>query len=371
MSTTNNTYYAYLICGKIPGKTTVVIQPAPAVPGNVVGGVILDFTNKLCWELMEISSNLSQLENNWIGITYDYNWFDDVSPTIYTGTETLKPCEECVKMINTVVPVKSKCPTNLRNLSDCAIADASGVISINDIIIYSFTSTFDANVFIDTLSTYNGDVVKISLTPNVTNSVVTLNVTYGGTSLTSQTSSTTPIGFVFTVRCDTNSTTQYNIDIFSTCKESSPSITLYSNSYTEGSVISPSYYSKFCAQENNSPDMVWSLNSIDVSNIVSYEILCEDIDASGSSPDGYFIHWYVTDIDTNQLNIPSDGSWLSGNVQPTDYGKADNVNGWNGPCPPSNPEHNYRIKISATLLNGNVIDSNYSTFIAGCISPFC
>jgi phosphatidylethanolamine-binding protein (PEBP) family uncharacterized protein len=79
----------------------------------------------------------------------------------------------------------------------------------------------------------------------------------------------------------------------------------------------------------------------------------------------------VTDIDPTQLNIPINGNWNSGNVQPTDYGSGDNFNGWNGPCPPSNPVHNYRIRISATLLNGNVIDSNYSTFTAGCIYPFC
>jgi len=365
-------YFAYLICGERPDKTTVVIQPVPAVPGNVVGGVILDFTNKLCWELMEINSDLSQLENNWGGVTYYYNWFDDVSPTINTGTVSLRPCEQCNKVLEAIsVPVRTKCPTNLRNWSDCARSDASGLIGINDVLVYSFDSTFDANVFIRGLDTYVGDVVKIILTPNVTNSVVTLNVTYNGASLFSQTSSTSEISFVYTVRCDVKSTTQYNIDIFSTCKEGEPSITLYSNSYTEGGVISTSYYSTFCAQENNSPDMVWILNSLDVSNIVSYEILCEDIDASGSSPDGYFIHWYVTDIDPNQLNIPSDGNWTSGNVQPTDYGSGDNANGWNGPCPPSNPEHNYRIKISATLLSGNVIDSNYSTFTAGCISPFC
>lgn len=366
------TYYAYLICGERPNKTTVVIQPVPAVPGNVVGGVILDFTNKLCWELKEISSDLAQLENNWGGTTYDYNWFDDVSPTIYTGSDGVKPCEECVKLLDTViVPVKSNCPTKLRNWSDCARSNASGNIYINDILIYSFDSTFDANVFISTLGTNEGDVVKIVLTPNVTNSVVTLNVTYNGASVFSQTSSNSEIGFVYTVRCDKKSTTQYNIDIFSTCKKGEPSITLYSNTYTEGNVIPTAYYSSFCYQFNDSPEMNWILNSFDVSNVVSYEILCEDIDASGSSPDGYFIHWWVTDIDPTQLNIPINGNWNSGNVQPTDYGSGDNFNGWNGPCPPSNPVHNYRIRISATLLNGNVIDSNYSTFTAGCIYPFC
>lgn len=368
MPTTNNTYYAYLMCGKQPDKTTVVIQPVPAVPNNIVNNVILDLVNKLCWRLVDISSNLSQLQNNWIGVTYDYNYFDNVSPIIYT-------CENCnnfLKSVGTEIQVKSKCPTNLRNWSNCANADVSGVIYIGSNLVYSFTSTFDTNLLIDTLNTNDGDVVKISVTPNVTNSVVTLNVTYNGASLFSQTSSTSEISFVYTVRCDAKSTTQYNIDIFSTCKEGEPSITLYSNSYTEGSVISTLYYSTFCAQDNNSPDMVWILNSIDVSNIVSYEILCEDIDASGSSPDGYFIHWYVTDIDPNQSNISSNGNWNSGNVQLTDYGYGDDANGWNGPCPSSSPlTHDYRIRISALLDNGNTINSNYSIFQASCISPFC
>jgi phosphatidylethanolamine-binding protein (PEBP) family uncharacterized protein len=369
------TYFVYLICGERPDKTTVVIQPVPAIPGNVVGESIFDIDNSLCWELMEISSDLTQLENTWLGNTIDYNYFTNVYPTVFTNTEGYNACENCLKYVEAIggggVIAGSKCPTNLRNWSDCARSNASGFIAINDIIIYSFDSTFDANVFISTLGTNEGDVVKIVLTPNVTNSIVTLNVTYNGVSLFSQTSSNNEIGFVYTVRCDAKSTTQYNIDIFSTCKEVKPSITLYSNTYTEGSVISPSYYSTFCAQGNYSPDMVWILNSFNTTNVISYEILCEDIDASGSSPDGYFIHWWVTDIDPNQLNIPISGNWNSGNVQPTDYGSGDDANGWNGPCPPPGPVHNYRIQITATLLNGNVISSNYSTFTGGCVYPFC
>jgi hypothetical protein len=80
----------------------------------------------------------------------------------------------------------------------------------------------------------------------------------------------------------------------------------------------------------------------------------------------------VTDINNTQLNIPVSGSWISGNVQPTDYGSGDDANGWNGPCVTSGPSiHDYRIRISALLNNGNTVNSNYSIFRATCISPFC
>jgi phosphatidylethanolamine-binding protein (PEBP) family uncharacterized protein len=296
-----------------------------------------------------------------------------VSPTIYTGSDGTTPCEECVKILDTIsVPVKSKCPTNLRNWSNCANADVSGVIYIGSNLVYSFTSTFDTNLLIDTLDTNDGDVVDITLIPNVTNSVVTLNVMYNGFSLFSQTSSSDDIRFVFTINCDSK-INPYQIDIFSTCNQIEPSIVLYSTSYNENDLISTTYYSSVnCLQTNVSPEMTWVLNGFDTSKVVSYEILCEDLNASGSSPDGYFVHWWVTDINNNQLNIPSSGSWISGNVLPTDYGYGDDDNGWNGPCPSSSPlTHDYRIRISALLDNGNIINSNYSIFQASCISPFC
>jgi phosphatidylethanolamine-binding protein (PEBP) family uncharacterized protein len=119
--------------------------------------------------------------------------------------------------------------------------------------------------------------------------------------------------------------------------------------------------------------MTWVLNSFNTSNVISYEILCEDIDSFGYSPDGYFIHWLVKDIDPTQLNIISNGSWIGNpTILPTDYGSGDNANGWNGPCPLAGPPiHNYRIQITANLVNGNTILSNYSTFTAYCPPPFC
>jgi len=208
-------YYTYLICGQKPSKTTVIIQPVTAVPGTIVGDVIVDLTNNLCWELVEISINLSQLQNDWDGVTYDYNYFAEVSGTIFSGEFSCNKCIESIKSV--VTPVNSKCPVKLRNWSNCVISDSSGNIYVGDKLVYSFNSTFDANVFTNTLDTNNGDVVKISLTPNVINSVVTLNVTNNGTSLFSQTSDNTPIEFVFTINC-VGDNPSYNIEIFSTCK---------------------------------------------------------------------------------------------------------------------------------------------------------
>jgi hypothetical protein len=65
------TYYVYSVCGtRVPSITNTVIQPVPAIPGNVINEVILDVKNNRCWVLVAISSNLSQLQNTWNGTTY-------------------------------------------------------------------------------------------------------------------------------------------------------------------------------------------------------------------------------------------------------------------------------------------------------------
>lgn len=362
-------YYAYKICGAIPSRTTVVIQPVPAIPGNVVGNVILELTTKICWELMEISSNLSQLQNTWNGTTYPNNYFTQVYGTIFTGSPTVKPCDECKKALDIITdPIKSDCTIALRNWSDCKASDTKGEIYINGEIIYSFDDTFDVNIYLSTLNVNNGDTIKIYLYAP-TDSIITLytELSSGVNTYTIEDNNDRTIEF--RVECGDK---PQKIDIFSTCKKSTPTITLYSSSYSEGGTIPAGYYSTILyGQPNNSPDMTWILNNFNVSNVVSYDILCEDIDASGSSPNGYFIHWRVTDIDPLQLNIGVNGSWISGNILPTDFGFGDNANGWNGPCPPAVTPHNYRIQITANLLNGSVVSSNYSNFTAGCISPIC
>jgi phosphatidylethanolamine-binding protein (PEBP) family uncharacterized protein len=142
--------------------------------------------------------------------------------------------------------------------------------------------------------------------------------------------------------------------------------TLTSSSITNGSLIPVQFKNNtICSELNNSPQMSWSVNPntlLPTQTITSYEILCEDVNASGTSPNGYFVHWYVTGINSSQTSISVNGSWNgSPTVILTDYGSGDRVNGWNGPCPPSGT-HNYRIQVKAILSDNTTLPSNYLTF---------
>jgi phosphatidylethanolamine-binding protein (PEBP) family uncharacterized protein len=113
------------------------------------------------------------------------------------------------------------------------------------------------------------------------------------------------------------------------------------------------------------------LNNVNGITITDFEILCEDIDAAGSSPNGYFIHWWVTNIDPSQLGIVSNGTWIgSPTIYFTDAGSGSS-NGWDGPCVTDSSTHNYRIQIIANLSSGGSVSSNYSTFRATCTAPYC
>jgi len=146
-----------------------------------------------------------------------------------------------------------------------------------------------------------------------------------------------------------------------------PNITLSSSTISNLSVPIPVGFKNNtnCGESNDSPAMSWTINSYTsgtTQTITSYEILCEDIDATGSSPDGYFIHWYVIGITSGQTSINVNGSWNgSPTIIPTDYGSGDRANGWNGPCPPSGT-HNYRIQVKARLSDNTTLTSNYLTF---------
>ena len=63
--TTKVLYYVYLLCGTVPGpQNNVIIQPMPAVPGNMIGDVILansPIGTCQCWSLIDISDNINQL----------------------------------------------------------------------------------------------------------------------------------------------------------------------------------------------------------------------------------------------------------------------------------------------------------------------
>jgi len=211
-------YYVYLRCGTTQGpRNNVVIQRIPATPGNVIGNVILDLINNVCWELIDISINLSQLQNIYVNnVTYNTNYFTNVNNTTFTGSKTVTPCDECTKELNTsLTPTNSTCPMTLRNWSDCAKSDTSGIIYVNGVSVYSFDATFNVNEFLSTLPTSLGDSVKIVLSPPSTGgAVMTLRVNDGGETYT-QTSGS-EITYDFIVKCGTL-LTGYNIEIFSTC----------------------------------------------------------------------------------------------------------------------------------------------------------
>lgn len=367
-STTSKTmYYVYMICGtRRPSETTVVIQPVPAVPGNLINDVVLHIPSRVCWQLMAIGNNLQQLQNQWFGVTYPNNYFTG-GVTVFPNIPSRTPCDDCKKALD-IIPIDRTCPTNLRNWSDCKDANVTGEIYVttpNNVtsLVYSFGPDFDVNIFVGTLPTNSGDIIKVILYPP-TNGETTVTLNVSGYVTYSETSSGN-IVYVFKTECNAEFPNGCSIDIFSTCKKGVPSMTLYSISYTEGGLIPNNYKNLvLCSDLNVSPDLTWILNNFDTTNVLSYELLCEDIDSPGSSPEGYFVHWWVTDIDPSQTNIITNGVWVSANLQPTDwegpFPGSDGPNGWNGPCPPST--HNYRIRITATLLNGNVIESNYSTF---------
>ena len=158
---------------------------------------------------------------------------------------------------------------------------------------------------------------------------------------------------------------------FTPCS-TSPSITISSSNFINGQTFTNTVIKHpSCGGQNNNPSLSWVLNNILTSNVISYSLLMEDINASGTSPNGYFIHWRVTNIPTTQtsINLWSSGpsGWQAGaTIQQTDWSpSAVNPNGYGGPCVAG---HTYRISITATITpagGGGTITSNLLTFISG------
>jgi phosphatidylethanolamine-binding protein (PEBP) family uncharacterized protein len=150
------------------------------------------------------------------------------------------------------------------------------------------------------------------------------------------------------------------------------SITVSSSNFLNGQTLTNTAFKHpSCGGQNNSPSLSWVLNNILPSNVINYSLLMEDINAIGTSPNGYFIHWRVTNIQPTQTSI---NSWISGpsgwqagaTIQQTDWSpSAVNPNGYGGPCVAG---HTYRISITATITpagGGGTITSNLLTFISG------
>jgi phosphatidylethanolamine-binding protein (PEBP) family uncharacterized protein len=152
------------------------------------------------------------------------------------------------------------------------------------------------------------------------------------------------------------------------------SMLLQSPQILNGQTLSPVVRHPNCGGQNISLGLVWSLTDFTINDVISYSLLMEDINASGTSPNGYFVHWKVANIPATQTSIilwspnpagqPS--GWQAGTtIQQTDWFPSTvNPNGYGGPCPPG---HTYRISITAFLTpaaGGGSITSNLLTFIS-------
>ena len=155
------------------------------------------------------------------------------------------------------------------------------------------------------------------------------------------------------------------------------SILLQSPNFFNGQTLSPVVRHPSCVSpnpaqpaQNISVGLLWSLTDFTTSDVLSYSLLMEDINAPGTSPSGYFVHWNVTNIVQTQTSInlwvSGPTGWLPGAIiQPTGwFPSAVNPNGYGGPCLPN---HTYRISITAVLTpaaGGGTVTSNLLTFIS-------
>ena len=148
------------------------------------------------------------------------------------------------------------------------------------------------------------------------------------------------------------------------------SIILISPNFLNGQTLSPVVRYPSCGGQNYSVGLNWFINNVSPSNVISYSLLMEDINAVGTSPNGYFVHWKVSNIPPSQtsINLWTTGptGWQAGTtIQQTDwFPSAVNPNGYGGPCVAG---HTYRISITAFLTpgaGGGSITSNLLTFIS-------
>ena len=148
------------------------------------------------------------------------------------------------------------------------------------------------------------------------------------------------------------------------------SILIQSPNFLNGQGLSNVVRHPNCGGLNINVGFNWILTDFTTLDVLSYSLLMEDINAGGTSPSGYFVHWKVTNIVPTQtsINVWQTGptGWLPGaTIQQTDwFPAAVNPNGYGGPCPPN---HTYRTSITAYLTpaaGGGSVTSNYITFIS-------
>ena len=149
-----------------------------------------------------------------------------------------------------------------------------------------------------------------------------------------------------------------------------PSIILTSPQFLNGQTLSSVVRHPSCGGQNYSVGLDWFINNLIPSNIISYSLLMENINASGTSPNGYFVNWKVSNIPPTQTSInlwtTGPSGWQAGStIQQTDwFPSVVNPNGYGGPCVAN---QTYRISITAFLTpaaGGGSITSNLLTFIS-------
>jgi hypothetical protein len=205
------TYYVYSVCGtRVPSITNTVIQPVPAIPGNVINEVILDVKNNRCWVLVAISSNLSQLQNTWNGTTYSNNFFEDIR-LVYPNTDVSESCSQCNKDLETFIVTDERCNITLNNRSDCEESNVVGLIKVNNLPIYSFGPNFGINNNTLLIDVGVGDLITIRLDVP-TGSYCNLGINDNGVSYTEE-SYGGVILYEYIVGCNSKN----EINITSTC----------------------------------------------------------------------------------------------------------------------------------------------------------
>ena len=149
-----------------------------------------------------------------------------------------------------------------------------------------------------------------------------------------------------------------------------PSIVLTSPQFLNGQSLINVVNHPNCGGSNYSVGLDWFINNLTPNDVISYSLLMEDINTVGSSPNGHFVLWKVTNIPTTQSSI---NLWTSGpsgwqvgtTIQQTDWApSAVNPNGYGGPC---SSGHTIRISITANITpsaGGGTITSNLLTFIS-------
>lgn len=216
MSTTNNTYYVYIKCGTSPiSGNNAIIQPVPAVPGNIVGNSIIG--NGECWSLIDISNNLSQLQNTYNYTTYcNTNYFTQVFGAIFTNTEDSTACENCLRYSDTAVITPQSCNITLKNSNNCAVANTSGVVYVNSTPVYSFDTNFNVNSVVKQIPVSVGDTITIVLTAPINSScnfAVSDTYSNGNIFTDNDTITNTTITYSYITYCGGLK----SIEIFSTC----------------------------------------------------------------------------------------------------------------------------------------------------------